>query len=83
MKLCEGEYRIPESVVDGVGAETLRALNRSPIRDQSIADSRQLAADIVDEVLASHDLQRISTHYDGCWKYHVACLAILLKETLE
>lgn len=35
-------------------------------------------ARVVDEVLEAH-AGEIGTHYDGCWKRHVACLAFYIK----
>ena len=35
--------------------------------------------DITQDVLDVHE-DRISTHYEGCWKYHIACLASYLHE---
>lgn len=37
---------------------------------------------ILDEVIAAHG-GRISTHYDGCYRNHAACLAVLLKDVIE
>lgn len=40
------------------------------------------ALQIVDKVIAEHRTI-ISTHYEGCWKRHAACLAVLVRDTLE
>ena len=35
--------------------------------------------EIIAAVLEAH-VGRIGTHYEGCWKYHAACLAMLLRK---
>ena len=37
---------------------------------------------ILAEVTATHE-GRVSTHFEGCWKYHAGCLAYVLTETLD
>lgn len=37
---------------------------------------------VVDQVIEEHRTI-ISTHYPTCWKRHAACLAVLIRETLE
>lgn len=39
---------------------------------------RELAQEVVD----LHSDQ-IGTHYVGCWRYHVACFAVLVRDVLE
>ncbi len=46
---------------------------------QRVSESDALA--LVDEVLAIH-ADRIGTHYEDCYKYHVACLAVAVKHRL-
>lgn len=36
---------------------------------------------LVEEVIAIH-ADRIGTHYEDCYKYHVACLAVAVKHRL-
>lgn len=37
---------------------------------------------IIDAVIAAHG-NRISAHYEDCWKYHAGCLAVLLRDRFE
>ncbi|WP_424936695.1 MULTISPECIES: hypothetical protein [Bacteria] len=37
---------------------------------------------VVDDVIAEHH-GRVATHWDGCWKWHAACLAHLIRGHLE
>lgn len=39
------------------------------------------ALTLVEEVIAVH-ADRIGTHYEDCYKYHVACLAVAVKRRL-
>lgn len=40
------------------------------------------ALGLIDEVLKAHEGE-IGTHYEGCWKYHAGCLAVVLRDILE
>lgn len=44
--------------------------------------ARLQALQIVDKVIAEHRTI-VSTHYEGCWQRHAACLAVLIRDTLE
>ena len=37
---------------------------------------------MLNEVLEIHG-DHIGTHYPDCWKYHVACLAAVIRDALE
>lgn len=51
--------------------------------DESFASPFAKLTEILEEVKAAHDMDRVSTHYVGCWKYHVPCLTILLEDTIQ
>ena len=46
---------------------------------QRVSESDALA--LVEDVIAIH-ADRIGTHYEDCYKYHVACLAVAVKHRL-
>ena len=46
-----------------------------------MTDVRKIKS-LVDEVYATHE-GYISTHYEGCYRYHAGCLAVVIKRILE
>lgn len=36
-------------------------------------------AEVIATVIEMHK-DSIGTHYEGCWKYHAGCLAVLLRD---
>lgn len=74
-----------EDYPDAEGLAALQA-DREPSGDYPDAVSlysenstRTETLAIVNEVITLHDGE-IGTHYDGCWKRHVACLAVLIRD---
>ena len=50
--------------------------------DRVPATATEIVSELCDDVLGVWE-HHISTHYAGCWKYHVACFAYRVKTLLE
>lgn len=66
---CTGDDQV---VWPSVARAALRAAD-------AVAPEKGDLSEIIDAVLEAHE-GRIGTHYEGCWKYHAACLALLLRD---
>ena len=69
-----------QKVRDSIARAALEAATRVPVQGEpQVSESGALT--LVEEVIAIH-ADRIGTHYEDCYKYHVACLAVAVKHRL-
>lgn len=72
-QLVGGLFLSVEQVADEANAED----------EEAPSDVFEPVKEVLEEIRGSRDFEQVGTHYEGCWKYHVPCLVVLLEEVIE